>query len=311
MSFLDILNSSADETAVISHVFLLKYNSSDKIVHAFFEGATDESFYGTFIRRLKPQDWKLQSYNCKGKDSVHYFFEQLSSKHHEYQPLLFFVDKDIDDVIPFERQADYRIYVTDYYSIENYVVTRESIEQIWSEIFRQPSGSEAADQIVHKFDNALEEVHQILIDVMSWVLLQRRNGGRPNLDCIQTQDYFNISDELEVTRTLNLEETLNLLDAQTKTITPQDKKMMFNEYKTELLNYDSKTVIRGHNEMDFFITFIQKLKSIVVEHTDIKTRAHLNITTSNIVDVMGPRVQIPESLRMFLNEHLQFEAQLL
>lgn len=156
-------------------------------MHAFFEGKTDESFYGTFLRSELPIKWRLKTYICNNKDGVYFHFEQLKNLHSNVQPLLFFVDKDIEDIIPFPRVADERIHVTDYYSVENYVVTSDCIERIWAEIFRQGSGTSVALELSSTFENALSTAHDIFLDMMSWILFHRRQGNRPNLDCIITK----------------------------------------------------------------------------------------------------------------------------
>jgi len=311
VSFLDALRRSMEDNIVITHIFLLEYDPHRNIIHAFFEGKTDESFYGTFIRRIKPAEWKLKTYVCGNKDSVYYHFEKLSSKHKKHQPLLFFVDKDIEDIIPFPRPDDESIYVTDYYSVENYIVTGEAIEQVWSEIFRQSSGTPESDKLVQTFATALNEMHDVLLGIMSWVLLHRREEARPNLDCIHTGDYFKINDEFEVSRALNQEETIELLDKQTKIMTSEKQKKKIGQCKTELLAYQAKEVIRGHNEIDFFITFIKKLKNVAAKESGNKIKANIEITKANIIDIMGPRVAIPGGLEEFLQRHLQFEGALL
>ena len=64
-SFIDTLKASVKEEVVLKHDFLLFYNPEDRIVHAFFEGKTDESFYGSFLRSEIPSGWLLKTYICR------------------------------------------------------------------------------------------------------------------------------------------------------------------------------------------------------------------------------------------------------
>lgn len=303
MSFLDTLKESLSDSTVLKHEFLLCYNPSEKIVHAFFEGKTDESFYGTFLRAELPELWRLKTYICKNKDGVYYHYEQLKKLHSEMQPLLFFVDKDIEDIIPFERAQGPTIHVTEYYSVENYVITTDSVERVWAEIFRQGSGSGVALELSKSFNDALNAVHDILLDMMAWILFHRRMGNRPNLDCIITKDLFTISEELLLTRNFTTTELYEHLDLKTKSKTDNSEYSKIKALRNDLMSYEPKAVIRGHNEMDFFIEFYKKLKAVVAKESDNKIKPQPDITSSNVLDILGPRTVIPESLKKFLQYH--------
>jgi hypothetical protein len=310
MSFLKELEDSLSEVTVLKHDFLLCYSRTEKIVHAFFEGKTDESFYGTFLRAELPNGWKLKSYICKNKDGVYYYFEEFKHMHLIAQPLLFFVDKDIEDVIPFLRIADEKIHVTDYYSVENYIVTSDLVERIWAEIFGQGSGNKVADEISRTFDKVLRDVHLIFLDMMAWILYHLRNGSRPNLDCINTKDLFILEDSLVCTRTLGLEALYKYLDTKTKVSTNISEYLNIQTIRVELDTYEPKTVIRGHNEMEFFIVFYKKLKHIAAKASENKIKPQPDITLSNVIDVLGPRVPMPSSLRVFFDSHFSSQMNL-
>jgi hypothetical protein len=303
MSFLDTLKDSLTDSTVLKHEFLLCYNPSEKIVHAFFEGKTDESFYGTFLRTELPELWRLKTYICNNKDGIYYHYSQLENLHSDIQPLLFFVDKDIEDIIPFPRIQDPKIHVTEFYSVENYVVTSDCIERVWAEIFRQGSGSGVAIELTSTFEQALSAVHDIFLDMMAWILFHRREGNRPNLDCIITKDLFTINEELMLNRNFTAIELYEYLDLKTKLNTDKNEYSTISTLRDELMVFEAKAVIRGHNEMDFFIEFYSKLKSVVAKESNNKIRPQPDITNSNVLDVLGPRTAIPNSLKHFLEYH--------
>lgn len=304
MSFLDTLSASLADKAISKHEFLLCYNSHEKIIHAFFEGKTDESFYGTFLRAKTPSEWLLKTYICNNKDGVYYNFNQHKKLHSNTSILLFFVDKDIEDLIPYPRLENENIYVTDYYSVENYVVTTDCIERVWAEIFRQGSGSIVAQELSSSFSAALLVAHDILLDMMSWILFHRRIKNRPNLDCIQTKELFSINQDLIVKREFTDEKMYDYLDCKTKLTTDKSEQSKIRSLKIELCSYEPKAVIRGHNEMDFFIEFYKKLKSVAANQSKNKIKPLPDITSSNVLDILGPRTPIPESLNIFLDHHL-------
>jgi len=301
MSFKQLLDKSLSEDVVVKHQFLIDFDPLNNIVHAFFEGRNDESFYGTFIRNFLHPDWRLKTYDCKGKRGVYYHFQSLGDRHQNHQPLLFFVDKDIDDIVPEQYLSDPRIYVTDYYSIENYLVTAEALEQIWAEIFRASSGTHLSEELQNKFSSGLLRIHELLIDFMAWVLAHRRARGRPNLDCVITASLFTINDELEVSLKYDINSLYTELDRQTKVTSTVELLASIESCKKELLAYEAKKVVRGHNELDFFVIFIKRLSALVASTT---FAPKINFTIDNILHVVSPRIRIPDSLDRFLSEYV-------
>lgn len=310
-SFLDALAQAITSPSVALHEFLLELKIQNKIVHAFFEGKTDESFYGTFIRKVKDEDYKLKTYICGNKDSVYYQFEQLSSRSMGTNILVFFVDKDIDDIIPFHRTTDLKIYVTDFYSVENYIVNCEMLEQVFAEIFKQRSGNNASKLVQEKFIKCTDMFNKFMLTVMSWVLYHRRdienNKTKINLDCVKLKNIYKINDDLEFELTVDGEDDIiSVLDSQTKSST---NIKLWNTHKDSLKNeigaYQPKHYIRGHNEMEFFIYFIQKLKNALNVAQKKPIKLSTEITESNSIDVLGPRTPIPKSLGDFLHSNIK------
>lgn len=312
MDFLNILKSSLSEESVLKHDFLLCYDPSAKILHAFFEGKTDESFYGTYLRKSKPEDWLLKTYVCGNKDGVYFHHEQLNHLHKKEQPLLFFVDKDIEDIIPFPRAVDSNIHVTEFYSVENYLVTSDSIEIIWAEIFKQRSGTEVSAAIKHKFNEALEGFHELFYKVMGWTLFHRRQKNRPNLDCIITKNLFSLDENLNIAPAFTTPDKIyEHLDERTKINTDTQDLAEIELCETELREHAPKYVIRGHNEMDFFIEFYKQLRATTSAASNKSIKPTVEITTGNVIDIMGPRTPQPSSLVSFLEAHLDRQLLLL
>ncbi|ROO09586.1 hypothetical protein BK673_11810 [Pseudomonas fluorescens] len=311
MDFLATLKAAIQEPIVLKHNFLVCYDSQANNLHVFFEGKTDESFYGTYLRSVKPESHTLKSYICGNKDGVYYYHKQLSHLYKKEQPLLFFVDKDIEDIIPFYREAHDNIHVTEFYSVENYLVNCDSIEQIWAEIFRQCSGTPIANKISETFSQALDEFHKDFYKVMGWVLYHRRTGSRPNLDCILTKRLFSIGEDLKYKSTYSERPELYMhLDDRTGVSTPVDKFSEVEELESLLKSYEPKCVVRGHNEMDFFLEFFKVLKASVANASDKAIQPALDLTGSNVIDIMGPRTPPSNSLVKFLSSHIDRQLDL-
>ena len=311
MDFLATLKAAIQEPIVLKHNFLVCYDSRASNLHVFFEGKTDESFYGTYLRNIKPENYALKSYICGNKDSVYYYHKQLSHLYKKEQPLLFFVDKDIEDIIPFFRESHDNIHVTEFYSVENYLVNCDSIEQIWAEIFRQCSGTAVADKISEAFSHSLGDFHKDFYRVMGWVLYQRRSNSRPNLDCIVTKKIFSIDSDLKYHSVFSERADLyRHLDDRTGVSTPIEKLSEIEDLENLLKSYEPKCVVRGHNEMDFFLEFFKTLKTSVAEASDKAIQPALDLTGSNVIDIMGPRTPPSSSLVKFLSSHIDRQLDL-
>ena len=311
MDFLATLKAAIQEPIVLKHNFLICYDSKANNLHVFFEGKTDESFYGTYLRKIKPESYSLKSYICGNKDGVYYYHKQLNHLYKEEQPLLFFVDKDIEDIIPFHREVHDNIHVTEFYSVENYLVNCNSIEQVWAEIFRQCSGTAVADKISEVFSHSLSDFHKDFYKVMAWVLYHRRAQTRPNLDCIVTKKIFSIDNDLKYHSVFNERSDLyKHLDDRTDVSTPAEKFSEIENLEALLKGYEPKYVVRGHNEMDFFLEFFKALKISVADASGKAIQPVLDLTGSNVIDIMGPRTPPSSSLVRFLNSHVDKQLDL-
>ena len=104
------------------------------IIHSFFEGQDDLSFYTNFINSFTQDPDKLHlTYICGDKEGVYKAYG-LVMKANRPGTFLFFVDKDLSDILNEKYLQATNIYVTEFYSIENYIVTEYMLRRIWAEI---------------------------------------------------------------------------------------------------------------------------------------------------------------------------------
>jgi hypothetical protein len=68
-------------------------------VHAFFEGHDDEVFYRRFLEQYVAAGSRLYGYRCDGKQRVYEAFSQITARYPAIRSVLFFVDKDLDDIL--------------------------------------------------------------------------------------------------------------------------------------------------------------------------------------------------------------------
>jgi hypothetical protein len=98
-----------------------------------FEGDDDKIVYGQWIRRLFPR-LHYEPFPCGGKKGV----KALKNSLHkdltgQERNVLFFVDRDYDDLAGFESQSG--VFMTDAYSVENYLVTPRVVGELLRDEF--------------------------------------------------------------------------------------------------------------------------------------------------------------------------------
>lgn len=304
MSLLSDLEKARRSSSVPLHEFLLNIDSQKYTIHAFFEGKTDESFYGTIIRRYNKK-YNYKSYKCGNKKSVYETFNKLRTRYIKDQVLLFFVDKDLDDIIPILYEINDSIYVTDYYSIENYLVDKSILEQVCSEIFKEDSGCNHVVKFSEKFELSCKLFYDFMIIVMAWILYHRRMGSRLQVNNININTFFVVNHNLDLNVKISYDEIIDNLDKMAVVKTDKESWEKSKDILLkELLKFNPKNVIRGKFEVDFFIQFINACKKAIDYIHDKNVKVSAPINKDNIIDILGPRVSYPFSLVRFIENHI-------
>ena len=136
--FVDDLRRERETAATAFHYFLLDYSRAPQGVFAFFEGRDDASFYAGFIIRYVAEDRPYHSYNCGGKDAVYQAHAKIHAHGKVTAITLFFVDGDLSRLLDEKYPSSRSVYVTDFYSIENYLVAPAMIRRMFVELVSYP-----------------------------------------------------------------------------------------------------------------------------------------------------------------------------
>lgn len=116
---------STEKDVAVFQKFILEYNKYENTLFYFVEGE-DFCYYNPRIRNYSNSVDNI-SYRCDGKRNVigvnNLIKEKVKIRHDN--KLMFFVDRDYGlDKVPSD------IYVTDYYSIENFYLNKETVKSI-------------------------------------------------------------------------------------------------------------------------------------------------------------------------------------
>ncbi len=315
---LDEFRNERESPASAYFQFLRNLKSrANNDIHAFFEGRDDRSFYMNFLYKFSNSQ-NVYTYLCKNKKGVYETYGKTLKAH--YRAItLFFVDKDHSDILAEEREQAPNIYVTDVYSIENYLVSVYMLGRVWEELFRFSGTMEFNSRHQAKFEEELKRFYEFTTPLMAWIICLKRQGKSPIVNNISISRFFNITKELTLEWKEDVQQVSNisLLENLCKEKTPEEA---LNDIKLiidhELLNLDPKSYIRGKLELQFFVKFINTLfdslnHAVSAKDENKSTKTPLvttktQLTEDNAVEILGPRARIPRSLEGFLQQHLSF-----
>jgi hypothetical protein len=292
--------------------FLLNDPKAPSGVHAFVEGQDDLSFYTNFIRTFaaNPND-VYPLYTCGDKEGVYKAFKLIMGRTRQ-GIAIFFVDKDLSDILDENWVQASNIYVTDYYSIENYLVTEDMLFRVWTEIFHfTEQAANFNETICKKFREDLSKFHEYVLPLIAWGIYLRRKGTKVNLKNINFSDFYFFSENINLERSEKAKRLgdFKLLEVTCGTQTPPNCQQEIGSIFHELTTLPPKSYISGKLEIGFFVAFLKALKrQLDQELTANVTKGRVLIRTQihdhNALEVLGPRVMIPQSLKNFLQKNL-------
>ncbi|MGI8453833.1 DUF4435 domain-containing protein [Pectobacterium carotovorum] len=304
MNLVEKLRQARGNPQVSLHLFLNQIKVGEKTIHVFYEGRTDNSFYGTMIRNcIGDRDIKLKTKICDKKKNVYYIRDKLCKRSYKDNYLVFFVDKDVDDLIPVNYDMHDNVHVTEYYSIENYFVDKEMYETICSELFKIERGSEYIDILIGCFEKLEVAFFKEMQLIMGWVIACRRSGGKPLLSEINISDLFSINDELELCKNYAGRDSLIHYLMDKTDIKESIDNSVLDNVMNEINDLDHRVFVRGKYHLWLMISAINKSVDII-RKSERKIKMHVNINDSTAFDLIGPRVKTPTSISSFLERNV-------
>lgn len=302
MSLVEELRGLKHDSQVAFHDFLIEMKRGKKTLHIFYEGKTDNGFYGSMLRREVNKEVFIKSYICGSKDEVYSARKRLLVREYIDNYLLFFVDKDLDDIVPVERTEFDDLYVTETYSIENILICSDVFSQACSELFKIDSGSEAIEHVKIKFIEAERSFCHWVVFIMAWVLCCRRLGLKPNLSNIKLSDICKVDGNMNF---LSIMDSFRLID-YLKDKTNANGSILqgyIEEAIDELSKFPEKSYIRGKFHLWILIECINVSREAIENAYGKKIKMHININSQTVIDILGPRVRTPQSLIGFLRKN--------
>lgn len=304
MGFLEYLKNSAKSPITTYTKFLQQYKPTENSLHIFLEGKDDPSFYSNYLERNKKRGQKIYFYNSKNKSGVYENYSRVNWSFYKKNRVLFFVDKDFSDIIRETYDVDSNIFVTKYYSIENYLVSKTLFARCLRELFGLVD-DKLINSISKDFSIALEQFHIVSLNLMSILVYYRKNKIPINLNNIDFNKVYEVKVGEKVLKKKYIREYLSNCTSTDKFPTLSEIK----EIKKELKKYGNpKYYTRGKCELWFMIKYLNELPKLLntgIKKGEPKVKLCVNLTSNNAVQIIAPRLRIPIDIKDFLIKNLK------
>src|SRR5581483_1487912 len=253
MSFTDLLRKARSTRVAMSHKFLTNYDPNSERVYAFVEGDADEAFYRAQIQKYVPDQRLIYTYNCDGKAGVAEAYAEIVKKHPNCERVLFFLDKDVDDIVGIQWPSDPRIFVTDCYSIENYIVNKQALSRYCKDYVKIRKVEIDIDSVLEQFETDLFHFHQMMLPVMAWIVIMRRSRCKVNLQNVDPGELFRVTDDGNSRRPKRC--SIAYLMRVTQATSPSPSWQRLKVTCKELRTLPAKSYVRGKFEAWWFVEF--------------------------------------------------------
>ncbi|WP_353146345.1 DUF4435 domain-containing protein [Chryseobacterium sp.] len=332
----DIFLAQKESIIPKARYFTLKQNymPTTKDVHVFTEDGDDYEFYRTAINQVFI-GYKPFKYFMKGKTNLIELYQLIDWTRYRKSKLLFFADKDYDDILEISQIKQSNFFYTKYYSIENYLVTEEVFSIILDRYYVNELTDDLENKLLKLFRDSYEQF-AIKLRTLTWfILIDRLVSKRAVLEELKlsllihfdkmqyfekklvSQQYYDKIMRSNDNHKKNLIRYLTLKDILVnKCGAASDDYHFENIMLTRRLIKDidqHKNFLRGKYDLWFFLEILKTvdktIESIYNAENLIPTnenpipRRKLEITTQNIFDLVSSKMEIPTDVIIFLTNN--------
>lgn len=176
MSLLQELENSLKSDAPCYMDFLYRYDPKKKQVFAFYEGDEDSSYYHHIIYNIVEADCELEEIVAGCKNNVLKLQNEFDWNKYDKRQIVFFVDKDLSFWLSEPSICEENVYVTDEYSVENYVVNPIGFKAwlIHFEGFARANKQEI-DSMITEFETIIERFKRAMVPIMAQAIVAKRH----------------------------------------------------------------------------------------------------------------------------------------
>lgn len=285
--------------------FMNSYRKEENSVYFFCEGNDDKKYYSSAIEKNSQYGRdNIKSYSCGGKDEVIKLEKQIVSiKAYSNEKVLFFVDRDFDD----NTNISTNIYVTNYYSIENYYTSINTFKEILKYEYDIGENTEDFNNAVSSFNVTKERFHNEITLLNAFLACQADYRN-------QTQQTTRLDIEKSLNRhfsgadcfdkvvnsdfSINFNQDLTSIHKVRQIFckAPNIEDNEINDKVTSFNQQNKSEVFRGKFEIKFFISFLKRLKEQI--------GCKIDINKDNFSTILLGYVYTPNCLKNYIKRKI-------
>lgn len=326
----------AKKSAIIPRAKYLElkqyYSAKETTVHLFVEDEDDFEFYRTVVNHIY-YNYKVLHYPMKGKQNVKDVYELINWSIFQRGKVLFFVDKDYDDILPTKTTTAINFFYTKHYSIENYIVT----EEVFNIILDRFYVNKVEENLKHKLlEIYRKSYHHFVIKMrtLTWfILIDREKSRKAVLDNLKLGQFIHFDKMEYIEKKLipklrferimrssrNSSEKYYIRDISVKEMLSDkcgaDSSLFTFQNIMEKRNLicdisNHKSFIRGKYDLWFLlellktvdkrIEFIYEKDKIPVTQENPMPRKKVEISNLNVFDFVCSKMDYPDDVKSFL-----------
>lgn len=304
MSFIQEIKKAREGKTVPLTYFLSDGDLSNKTVsYGFVEGKDDPSYYRTKIKQLIPEEGQIKLFPCGGKSTLKYTYEQLSNRRLLSNRIVFFIDRDISEIVPDTNLIiSKNVYITDYYSIENSIISFSAIIDTLQDVmgFSLLSTNEI-NTIKGLYESQIQVFQSLMLPIMANICYWKRNSIKGNYHNYSINNLFSISNGYIHLKLSPIEQLQNFYQSSCVDFS---EKYDSTKVGAELYLIKEKkaesAIIRGKYLSQFFIMFCNSIFSDCAKLKINKSNKGRLLGNNDIMQVTAPRTHTPKSLTEFI-----------
>lgn len=300
--FADYLTSQARAESAVLHEFMLRFQESSNDLHLFFEGDEDPSFYMPVVR-ARARGVVSWSYVCGGKPALAELRRYLVEKKYLLDRVLFFVDRDFDDLLGCQINPNPRTFITDPYSIENYLVGVDQAEIVLVDLSGLSRVDSDCETFLLSLDSLLDRCSQVILPFLAMSLAAREVGMKPNFNNVNLANVFVV--DLQPDRIRRKD---GAAQKCISAILPKDASVPLSRiirWARHLRSLDTKLWFRGKYELWFFerllLLFLDGLAAKRKAAKKKSIRIPASLREGRLFEALGGRINPIPSLESFLS----------
>lgn len=290
---------------IVLHEFYLSYEKKSTNIYCFVEGIEDPSFYRGLIDQCLPDEWNCEMWATGCKNDVYFIYKSLDWRVYIKNQVLFFVDCDLSVFLNFFYPKSTNIYITDHYSIENFLVSSKVFERVIKEMLGFGNIKRSCfSLLLSMFKDETEKFQIKLAPLMASIIYWRRHNIHVNLNNILMKDLFYIQNGKLISKQSDIVDFV----CRKYSISTPPKNELDILLEDFLNNKYYAKFTRGKYLMWFFVEFCLSIYKHCCNLPELgynrPPKISLTLSQKNALIQIAPRCPLPKSLGNFIEKNI-------